>query len=373
MSKEKIKLLVLAIAIPVLLFVALFIPSAYCRIIAAVVLALAAGLVLTLIKKKGIPSINYRTVTGLMAVIAVLYLVLIYVSGMWLGFYRNDTLAKGGGFVKLVIPTVVIIVAIELVRSRLLAQSKKWIDITLYVGCIFADILLAGGIAQVTEISKLLDVVGLALFPAITANLMLHYIAKRHGSIPCIAYRMIMTVPAMLLPITPAISDALQSFILILLPLGIGAFIKALFEKRTKAAKKKESKWSYVWFGGALAVMAAIIMLISGQFGYKLLVIATPSMTGEINQGDAIIYKAYDDEIVNKGDVIVFEKGDNSLIVHRVVDIQKIDGNVYYTTKGDANSDADAGFVVEENIRGIVKCKVSHIGHPSLWLRELFK
>ena len=373
MSKEKVKLYILAIAIPVLLFGILFVPSAYCRIVAAAALALAAGLVLTLIKKKGTPSINNRKVTGLLAVIAVVYLVVIYLFGIKLGFYRNDSLARGGGFLKLVIPTVVIIVATELMRSRLLAQSKKWIDITLYVSCIFADILLVGGIAQVTEIRKLLDVVGLALFPAITANALFHYISRKYGCVPCISYRLIMTLTTILLPITPSISDALESFMLILLPLGILAFIKALYEKKKKLARHKESKWSYVGFGVAIALMAAVIMLISGQFGYKLLVIATPSMTGEINQGDAIIYKEYDNEIINKGDVIVFEKGDDSLIVHRVVDIQKIDGNVYYTTKGDANESADAGFVLPENVSGIVKCKVPHIGHPSLWLRELFK
>ena len=123
----------------------------------------------------------------------------------------------------------------------------------------------------------------------------------------------------------------------------------------------------------AIAAMAVLIMLVSGQFHYSLLVIATPSMTGSINQGDAVIYEKYDGDVIEEGDVIVFTKDGSSLIVHRVVGIQKIDGNVYYTTKGDANTSSDSGFVVEENVRGIVKCKVSHVGHPSLWLRDLFK
>lgn len=51
-----------------------------------------------------------------------------------------------------------------------------------------------------------------------------------------------------------------------------------------------------------LAITAAgIIMLISCQFRYGILVIGSGSMTGTINKGDAIIYETLDkDEEIKK-------------------------------------------------------------------------
>ena len=63
---------------------------------------------------------------------------------------------------------------------------------------------------------------------------------------------------------------------------------------------------------------------------------------------------------------------DENLIVHRVVDVRQINGVVYYITKGDANENADSGFITAENIRGVVLFKLPYVGQASLWLRELF-
>ena len=122
----------------------------------------------------------------------------------------------------------------------------------------------------------------------------------------------------------------------------------------------------------ALAVvMISIVMLISCQFRFGALVIATESMTGELNKGDAVIYERPEENEVQVGQVIVFEK-DGSLIVHRVADIERINGINRYYTKGDANEDIDAGYILDVNIKGIAELKVPYIGYPTLWARALF-
>ena len=73
--------------------------------------------------------------------------------------------------------------------------------------------------------------------------------------------------------------------------------------------------------------MLAVIMLISNQFRYGAFVIATESMTGEINKGGIIIYEEYGDQVIFEGLVIVFEK-DSSVIIHRVEKIEIINGAV---------------------------------------------
>ena len=121
-----------------------------------------------------------------------------------------------------------------------------------------------------------------------------------------------------------------------------------------------------------LVIMLGTVMLVSNQFTYGAYVIATPSMTGELNQGDVALYKNLEDDPVNEGDVIVFEK-DGIVIVHRVVDIETINGITRYYTKGDANEDMDAGYIHRSNIIGHVDYKLPYVGFPTIWMRSLFK
>ena len=146
-----------------------------------------------------------------------------------------------------------------------------------------------------------------------------------------------------------------------------------LYEKKKK---QKRSRWrvlSYVGTGLSLLGMAAFILLISCEFKCGMIIVATPSMQGAINVGDAIVYEAYDEQIILEGDVVVFSKdGGDAKIIHRVVKVENINGQTRYYTKGDANLDWDNGFITSADIHGIVEVTLPHIGQPSLWLRELF-
>ena len=61
------------------------------------------------------------------------------------------------------------------------------------------------------------------------------------------------------------------------------------------------------------------------------------------------------------------------MIVHRIVEIEIINGTAYYYTKGDANEDRDAGYITSANIVGTVNYKLPAFGYPTLWIRSLFK
>ena len=118
-----------------------------------------------------------------------------------------------------------------------------------------------------------------------------------------------------------------------------------------------------------VVIMIGIVMLTSCQFRFGALVIATESMTGELNKGDAVIFEQYDDQIIEEGQVIVFRKG-QSRIVHRVVDIERVNGQNRYYTKGDMNGDLDAGYITDADIVGTAELKVPYVGYPTLWIRE---
>ena len=120
-----------------------------------------------------------------------------------------------------------------------------------------------------------------------------------------------------------------------------------------------------------LAITTLIIMLVSCQFKYGILVIGSSSMAGNINKGDAIIYERYDGGLINKDEVIVFQR-DNIKVIHRVIDVRVVNDEYRYYTKGDANMQRDDGYVTAKDIIGTTDLRIKYIGYPSLWLRDIF-
>ena len=70
-------------------------------------------------------------------------------------------------------------------------------------------------------------------------------------------------------------------------------------------------------------------------------------------------------------DAVIFEKS-KRFVVHRVVNIEIVDGVTRYYTKGDANEDLDAGYITDADIVGITDFKIPYIGMPTLWLNDMF-
>ncbi len=238
------------------------------------------------------------------------------------------------------------------------------------------DVIICANFSSITNFATFMDVLGLTLFPGILYNLLFNYLTVRYGFLPIIIYKGFTVWVYYLIPYGSGISDSLVAFINILLPIGIYLFIDSLYERKRRYALGNTSRVGRFVSRGltviVIIIMLGTIMLVSNQFKYGSYVIATESMTGEINMGDVVIYESYDDQIILEGQVIAFEKS-KSVVIHRVVDIQIINGNTRYYTKGDANEDMDAGFILGDDIIGFVNYKLPFLGFPTLWMRSLFK
>ena len=104
---------------------------------------------------------------------------------------------------------------------------------------------------------------------------------------------------------------------------------------------------------------------IPSVFGYSVLIVASPSMTGSIEAGDAIIIKKSDSYAV--GDVITYFPEDESFsVTHRIV---RMEGDKFYT-KGDANQSEDSDPVLIEQIVGKVAVKLDKVGYFIEWLKS---
>ena len=339
------------------------------KIVTAVAMAVIAPIVCIFIKKRCSLSTNKKEVLLLNTVIAALYVITLLIAGTFVTSYKNPYFVSLDRILTQIIPIAVIIIASELVRFVLICQKSKLSSAVSWLICVFAEVLMFSGVAEFNNFNHFMDLVGMTLFPAITSNILYHYVSKRYGMLPNMSYRLICALYIYFIPTYSEIPDALHACIKILLPLALLALIRALFEKKKRNAVVRGKKLSLVGVVIASAVIISTAMLISCQFRYGALVIATESMTGEINKGDMIIYEEYRKQEIKEGQVIVFLDDDNR-VVHRVVKIEVVGNEARYFTKGDANEDLDQGYRTERDIVGLTDIKVAYVGYPTLWLRE---
>ncbi len=376
MTQDKKKVHIISISIVVALIIALFIPFLTGRIVGAIVLLPSTIVCALLIKKRNVLSINTKQIIMIMSVLGIVYLTLYYLSVFKFGYTKTGYGLKWDILLRLIIPILIILVSSEIIRFVLQSQNSKISMICAYFIGLIGDILICANVISISSFSTFMDVMGLTLFPGIMYNLLYNYLSKRYGIFPNLVYRILTVLVFYFIPYGSGISDSLIAFINMLIPIGIYYFIDSLYERKRRYALGEVSvvvkRINKVFTAICLVMMLLVIMLISNQFRYGALVIATESMTDEINKGDIIIYEEYGDQVILEGQVIVFEK-DNSVIVHRVDDIEIINGITRYYTKGDANEDPDAGYITDSNIIGVVNYKLPFLGYPSIWMRNLFK
>lgn len=115
---------------------------------------------------------------------------------------------------------------------------------------------------------------------------------------------------------------------------------------------------SVIIYGLFICIVITVIPAkINGEtpkvFGYELLTVLSGSMEPGIKTGSIIAVKPVKDPTkFKKGDVITFKAADNpnTLITHRIIEVQKADSTVQYITKGDNNDSKDPSPVTAGNV-----------------------
>ena len=372
MNKDKKIIVTVSLAAFAILLGLLLLPMKESKIWTALMMTAIAVLARLLIRKKSSLSINKREVLLLSLIIAVLYELILQVSGIFFGFYKNPYFVHTSLFLKTIIPVAAIIIASELFRNTMLAQNNTFAAVLAFCSCLIAEVLSFSNVAQITSFNQFMDLMGLHLLPAIGANLYYNYVSRRYGALPNIMFRLITTLYSYFMYKSTATPDVIVAMIKLVIPVVTYALISALYEKKKKPAIQKGRKLTVFSTILTSVIIISIAMLISCQFRFGAVVIATESMTGEINKGDMIIYEQYKKQKIDEGQVIVFLE-DGNRIIHRVVKIEIVDNEARYFTKGDANEDLDVGYRTNEDIVGLTDIKISYIGFPTLWLRSLLE
>ena len=137
------------------------------------------------------------------------------------------------------------------------------------------------------------------------------------------------------------------------------------------------------WKEIASYAIILVIVLIAAQ---HLNVVVSGSMEPAFYRGDIVMVQKADflgihefnPEDVQVGDVVVYDaKWFNQPVIHRIIDIEDINGTTMYKIKGDNNNAADPYYVTPSQIKekvvtwGDNLVVIPKIGYLSLWLRGL--
>jgi signal peptidase len=104
--------------------------------------------------------------------------------------------------------------------------------------------------------------------------------------------------------------------------------------------------------GGALAtgllgltVLALSALVLAQAMGYRSMIVRSGSMGGSIPVGSLVLTEGVPAAMVDVGDAaVVTPDGSTESRLHRVIEVEREDGQVRVATQGDANKVADSGW-----------------------------
>ena len=102
--------------------------------------------------------------------------------------------------------------------------------------------------------------------------------------------------------------------------------------------------------------------------GIKTYVIVSGSMQPELDIGDIVVVKDIEENELQEGDIISFREG-QSVVTHRIIEIENKDNQKQIKTKGDNNNSVDNNIVHVDAIEGKVITSIPLIGNLAIMLQ----
>lgn len=314
-----------------------------------------------------------------MCIYVFIYYIIIYLFGLVIGFTRNIYSLNILNILKNIFPVIISISLVEILRYIINSQIKnnKWL---LFYSAIVFTLLDSALIIRATDFTnfyKILNTFGLFVLPNLSKSILLTFLSIKSSYKPCLIYRYLMEIPKYILPIIPNFGNYLESVLYIIIPLLIFISTYNIFDRlkhRKIISKNKNSieKYIYICLSTFLVVL---ICTSSGLFKYRSFVIATGSMTPNINKGDMVIIEKLNEDEKNNlkvGDIIAFNM-DDKVVVHRIIKKYNTSKGTFYNTKGDNNNSPDGYLLDTDNIVGLEKFKIRYIGYPTVTIYDRIK
>lgn len=372
MKGEKIRLYTIEIALIIFFLLAMIFNKVITKPIIAVVL-LVFMVISKLLVKTGKQSLLDSTWTTILLVgIGFVYVILLYVLGIFTGFYESTVKLSIWSIENLIIPYVVIIISAENIRKTILLKEVKYSKTMMLIAMILLDVIISTNIYNLNTVKDYFVLISFVIFASIANNLLFNYIAVKHRNVDAIIlYRLITTLYSYIIPITPDIYIFLECIIKMIVPYLIYIILEGTYGPKERVISVEQRRQDKIITVVFYIIIAIIAILVSCRFKYGILVVGSGSMTGTLNKGDIIFYEKYEkNQEIETGQIIVFNN-DDMKIIHRVIDQKFVGEDVRYYTKGDANQNKDDGYRIRKDIIGQVKARIPYIGYLTLWINDL--
>lgn len=305
----------------------------------------------------------------------ILYYLIIYISGIWLGFLRSGYNLKLIGIIRNITPVLIIIFASEFLRYELIQKGKenKFLIILTCLLFVSIDSILVSYLYDLHTTFGIIKMLYATTIPLLSKNILLTYMSLKFGYKPSLVYRLFMEIPTFILPIVPDIDIYMQTVINLLFPALIMYKLYTEFKKKkTNENIRNNNKVEKILSIGLVIIIFLMISLTSGIFKFYVLAIGSESMEPRINKGDVVIVEKLNEKEIRKlkeGEVLVYKHND-MVIVHRIVRVKEYNGVIYFNTKGDNNSEEDSWTIDEALVIGKTTLKIPYLGVPTVWLNE---
>lgn len=121
-----------------------------------------------------------------------------------------------------------------------------------------------------------------------------------------------------------------------------------------------------------LALTGVAVLTVGLVLGWRPYLVTSGSMVPAMSPGDVIVVEpAAPGRAFDPPTVITFRDPARGLVTHRVTHAEQApDGEVRYTTKGDANPSPESGTVGQADLVGSVRYVVRDVGLPLQWVRQ---
>ena len=198
------------------------------------------------------------------------FFILYYLLGIIVGFAKTNYYTIEG-IKTFIIPIILYVILREVLRYMMLckAEGSKLLNIIIVVVFIFMDVTTLIYKTDYASVIAIFKFVALYLLPAISANIVFHYVTKKVGYKPIILYALIIELYRFLLPIIPNPGEYIVAVVKFMLPAVFGYRVSFFFKKEKDEDLERVYKKGYI--GSLIFTAVFTIVLVyftSGYFHY---------------------------------------------------------------------------------------------------------
>lgn len=314
-----------------------------------------------------------RNVIKIIIIGFLLFILISYCLGLFLGFVKNLYFYNFLMFLEKVLALPSMIIFLEISRYLFFKRNPGKLHIYIFtLLIIILNVIMEISNYNIIDFGHFLILLSSIIIPIILREVLVSYIIYNVGLLPAIIYKILFLLYGYFVPFLPDLGDYLVSIFGLLIPYLFYYEINKCIRYREKYglhAKKTLSRFLSCFL---ILFLLVIISLTSGIFKYQLIAIASGSMEPVYYRGDAVIIEKISADKIKINDILVY-KVNSGIITHRVVDINDVNGVRYFITKGDNNSAIDTFNISEDDVKGRVKFIVKYLGYPTVIFNEFLE